>query len=136
MRSIAVFFLVATTAVVDAGEVQLKIPVEPNSREVVVTGQGLSVCSQFLADRETYSAEVIDREACFWTLGYVTALNMARINGGRKPKDLRALIHPGANMRTRMAEYCNKQHPLKNYVTGVHEFFDSLPDAELQHLND
>jgi len=32
MRSIAVFFLVATTAVVDAGEVQLKIPVEPRSR--------------------------------------------------------------------------------------------------------
>jgi len=47
MRSIAVFFLVATTAVVDAGEVQLKIPVEPNSREVVVTGQGLSGVPNF-----------------------------------------------------------------------------------------
>jgi hypothetical protein len=89
-------------------------------------GLGIQPCAKFA---KTFQADPDVTEGLYisWAVGFMTGLNIAAAANKTNMRNLGAM--PFEEQKRFMLKFCG-QYPLKEYMSGVIELYQSLPTAQ------
>lgn len=90
-------------------------------------GDGMVTCGHF-AEQYRISPSVVEDSFYAWAEGFMTALNVAALNGKSAPLNEVPILQQKSTIR----EYCDA-HPLATYMEAVISLYRSLPSESTEH---